>query len=227
MPFGASRVGLMSGRRDAIPDSEVARYIATEEDSEETSTMTDQVGNLDLSGQFQMESNGVNGEQSYQFGNQSGDVARTTDINFAEEPWGVVATLNFDNWGDNDILLAGRDNTAEVRINDDNSTEVALHRGGERQAQTSFDTDLIENDCVMVLECFDTDRVRWELNGNEILDDSNAPSDLTEFYFGNRSDEDISPEFDCIELSLVEGADSGDFNEIRDRHADEHGITIS
>ena len=71
-PFGASRAGLMSVRRDAIPDSVEYHYDATElnvSDGSSISTWDDSVGGQDLSGGggASFTNDGINGNPSVTF----------------------------------------------------------------------------------------------------------------------------------------------------------------
>ena len=223
MPFGASRAGLMSTRVDAIPDSVVAHYDATEEETiGSISSIDDLVGSFDLSGNCEVISSGINDQQTYRFDGSEDMRIESTGM-ATTEPWGVVFVVEpQESVNSNSFWIEFNADSAGSGIQDDDGGTFDIHR---ENVDMNGDTPSSEPQ-ILTYKAYDADRVEFRVDGETQADDSLAGGDMNGIMLANAFHFDEPAEIDIGEVYALEGAEDDDFGQLEESLSDDWQISL-
>ena len=208
---------------DAIPDSVVAQFDATEEPSTGSITsITDLVGDFDLSGDANVISSGIDGKQTFRF-DGTVNMSQSTNVS-SNEPFGFVGVVQFQ--GDTStsdfpsLIDGGSNNELNVSIS---QNEFVLARGG---SNSFVGGDPTNNPVVMSLIGESESSVRLRINGADVNSSEEDAADLTGITLASSGDDSSFSEIDIGEIVVLSAFDDPDLDEEEQRLADKWGITL-
>lgn len=216
-----------------IPDSAIAQYDATQESSTGGITsITDQIGTFDLTGNASVISSGINGKQTFRFdGTDDGMSASSFDLN--TEPFAVIAVVQQQEAVDSNNFYYdftdGSGSTIQFALQDNNNATATLRpfRGGTSGADNQDIVDL--NPHIYTLEGHNTDQITIRQDGTTINTNTLSSSDAQDLKIANVESGTYIMEMDLAEMVVLEGYDSVTGTDITDeesRLADKWGVTI-
>ena len=226
-PKGISQIRTGDGRilfdGVAIPDSVVAHYDATvEESTGGITSITDLEGSYDLSGSATVISDGINGQQSFRF-DGTDDRMRNQSISLSDEPFSIVFVCETQEGRPTDNALGwywSNYDDFDVALQDEGDT-FDTWRGGDSERNDTPDDD----PHLFICELYDNDRYRLERDGSTILDNSLNAGDLNGFRLAEANDRYL--EVDFGEIVLLENHTSDDLQSERERLSDKWSIDIN
>ena len=209
---------------DAIPDGVVSYYDPKEESVGSISTVSDQQSEFDLSGEGEIIDDGIGGEKTLVIDDSNS--FSNDDINITTEPFGVVCVFRLPNTQTRDFLF---DSGTELDFgiqDHDSSESLRPFRGGSGENlddAPSTDTDA----SVLVLEGYDTNKLRLEVDGTEFFNGELSAGDLDGLVLGDSGvGEDRSIDVEFGEFATLKDASREDFDALRDEFASIRGISI-
>jgi len=186
----------------AISDSVVSQYDATQEGTGTLSTITDQIGNNDLTGSTDVVSSGINGLQTFDFdSSQSVDISTT----FASsDPFAIVAVIKPDTVAQNTTYFDGftSDNFAFFD-NNKSAGAVIVNRGGNGARASS--TPLSTNAQIITLEALNGNDIRLEIDDSQQLQSTTTSSNLNGLTLAERGDGANPAEIRVGQVEILQG----------------------
>jgi len=196
-----------------IPDSVVAQYDATTESSTTaTTSVSDQIGNFDLTGNATVITSGIDGKKTYRFdGTQIMDQSITMATN---DPFAIVAVLQQQSTTATNTFYLDGGSYLEFGIFDNNTDNVSVYRGGTR-IDSSSSLDLEPH--LFVIEGFNTDQVRIERDGTDLVNGTASASNLTGLTLGGAADGGQTIEIDYGQVEVLQGHTPSELESVKSR----------
>ena len=207
-----------------IPDSVVAQYDATEEDSTGSiSSIDDLIGSFDLSGTVEVISNGINGLKTYRFDGVD-DLMQQDSTMASEEPFAIIAVVeqqeDFDS--NKDIWDGVPDENFQLQDNGIGNTYNIRRDGSGYDENIEAEDDPSEP---QILETHGIEGGGMELYQNGIFlgEDGSGDSDLDGLTLAADGAGDGNIEMDFGEVVVLEGFSDSDIQSERERLSDKWG----
>ena len=211
---------------DDIPDSVVARYDASEEESTGAiTTINDLRGDADLSGDAEVVSDQINGLQAFKI--DRGELMRTSTNIADTDPQTILA------------VIEPRDSTpSEVELfldaDDVNKFAARIEDGGSNYGVRRGDGSTIsggspsETPQLFELEGRNDDEINLRVDSNEVISGTDNEGDLDGFTLGGRGDSSTvnSAPIYAGEVVILEDHSVEDQESERNRLADKWGISL-
>ena len=207
----------------AIPDSAVARYDATEEESTGViSTIDDLVGSFDLSGDGEVISSGINGLQTYRLdGSQS---FSTSDISVGT-PNATIIVFQFQNLTSSQSTLYDSDSEDDRRqIDDDDGGGTYRLFHGDSTA-TGGSTDTAPHIALHIANDNTTDDI-LEIDGSEVINANVGDGSFDGYRVGADRNDSDNAEVDFGEIVHYDNPTDSTLSSEVDRMADKWGFTF-
>ena len=208
----------------AIPDSAIAQYDATEEPSTGSiNSISDLIGDFDLSGNAGVISSGINDQQTYRFDGSQNMSQGTTMA--TTEPIVIMAVVEQQEaTGSNNFYFDG-ESANDFGLQEDNENEYQPSRGGDNTSQSlgtvTTDPQIIE------IQGINNDEIELFQDGASqgVADDISA-GDLTGLTLAAQGGGSLQAQIDVGELLVYEEPSSSDLSNERERLADKWGISL-
>ena len=216
-------IGRPPNQYSELPDSVVSQYDATQEGSTTSiTTITDQLGFADLTGNATVVSGVINGNQVYRFDGTDGLMSHASTY-ATTDPFAVIfVTLNQSEADSNFYFDGGSVN--EFRVQDtDTADEVQPARGG---TGTRVSTPVGTDPHLWVVEGYNSGDVRINKDGTDIVDETLADSDLTGLTIAAAGDGSFNKAVDFGQIEVTQGHTQSDLDSIKSRLSDKWGIAI-
>ena len=207
---------------DAIPDTAVAHYDATAENTGSLTTITDQIGSFNLSGSCEVISNGISGKQTFRF---DGSVRMsTTDVLATGENIGILMVVKQQEATGSNNFYFGTENVGnEFSLQDDDSNELDFRRG--ESGGTIGESATTDAQLLFALGPGD-DGIRLERNGNVLVDKTESAGDINGLNIASTIDGQLPLEVDFGEIVVLEDFSEDDIDSEYERLSDKWDIQI-
>jgi len=194
----------------AIPASVVSQYDATKESSTGSiSSITDQQGFADLSGNCTVESSVIDGKQAFRFQNET--MSHFTAI-ATSDPFAVVAVIKLNQINTNNSLFDGSIRQ-EFEIYDNGKSRWAISRGGSfANLSASKDT----NAHIFTLEGINSNGLRLEIDDTTIGNKTLSSSNFNGLHIGGSSD-NSHPDVHFGQVEILKGHTPSELQSVQDR----------
>ena len=236
MPFGASRAGLMSTRVDAIPDSAISHYDATDSGSVTTSngsitSVEDLIGNRDLSptDDPQLVSSGISGNASFETDGDNDEGLINTDTYVNDEDFAVVMVYEIqESVNSNQFLFGTGGGGGRDGIQDDDGGEFQHFRGDINNENSGYSPD--GNAHILVWVCESDGTTDLRIDGTAQGEISADGTDMLGLSLGRRApnDETITIPINSQygEVIILEDYSDSDITDVEQQLSDKWDISI-
>jgi hypothetical protein len=194
-----------------IPDSVVSQYDATKESSTGSITsITDQLGFANLTGDASVEASAIDGKQAFKF--QSESMTHNTTIT-TSDPFAVVAIIKPNQVNANRGIFDGG-SFDEFTLFDNNGDRWAASRNNDfAQYNINKNTDTR----LVTMEAFDSNKLELSFDGSSLGTKTLSPSDLTGLKLGVGGGSTLlHPDVLIGQLEVLEGHTPSDLQSVED-----------
>lgn len=210
-----------------IPDSVVQQFDPRERSTGTITTMQDIQGLADLSGECDVISSGINGNQSYRFdGSSSNEMLHSTTIT-TSDPFAVVFVIEQQTSQGSNTTYHDGGSGNEFGLDEDSSSGVdKFLRGGNVVSEPDFLDPQTPH--VISTEALNGSDIKIRLDGSKIATKSASASDFTGLKIaGRRGRSDLNVQADFGQIEVLDGHTQSELESVEQRLADNYGITLS
>jgi hypothetical protein len=218
---------------DVIPDSVIAQYDPTQQNTGTISTVSDTIGAFDLTGSVDVVSNGLNGKKTFEFNisNSNQNVSRS-DTFTDTEPFAIVAVVSLQSSGSGGFVYSSKDSNSSDSFgiafdmqNDTGGTWDHFRSLGGRNQNSSETIDTNTHIYTQIGENTSDNVLR--IDGTEVNRNTAENAFIeSEFKIGSRIDNVSYDSFQMGELVVLNNSSQSDIESEEQRLANLWGITI-